>query len=60
MKNILALTVVVFSLVGGALTAQAEPQGFGIHYPEISGLTAGIQGSDVAENSFGIAYPELP
>lgn len=49
MKKLFALSVVLFSLVGGSVSAFAGGQ---------DGL--GVPTVDAPENAFGINYPELP
>ena len=49
MKKLFALSVVLFSLIGGSVSAFAGGQ---------DGL--GVSTVDAPENAFGINYPELP
>ena len=48
MKHIIKTAIIASSLVLGAGSALAAPEGFGIQYPE------------TFDNAHGITYPELP
>ncbi|GAA6211427.1 hypothetical protein NBRC116602_11680 [Hyphomicrobiales bacterium 4NK60-0047b] len=61
MKNIIALSVVLFALVGGSVSAFAgHGSPFGINNPETPQNTFGIQYPETFDNAHGISYPELP
>jgi len=60
MKKLFALSVVLFSLVGGSVSAFAGEAPFGIHYPEAPQNSFGIQYPETFDNAHGIEYPELP
>ncbi|GAA6211629.1 hypothetical protein NBRC116602_13700 [Hyphomicrobiales bacterium 4NK60-0047b] len=61
MKNIIALSVVLFTLVGGSVSAFAgDVSPFGINNPEAPQNTFGIQYPETFDNAHGITYPELP
>lgn len=60
MKNIIALSTVLFALVAGTMSAQANPAAFGIENPETVEKTFGIQYPETFDNAHGIDYPELP
>ena len=60
MKKLFALSVVLFSLVGGSVTAFAGNDAFGIQYPDVAENTFGIQYPETFDNAHGINYPELP
>lgn len=62
MKNLIALSVVVFALLGGSLSAHAGHQdAFGIPSGVVNPEnTFGIQYPETFDNAHGIHYPELP
>ena len=61
MKNIIALTAVLFVLVGGSVSAFAGSQdGFGIPSADAPENSFGIQYPETFDNAHGITYPELP
>ena len=61
MRNIIALSVVLFSLVGGSVSAWADnEQAFGDPSVVAPENTFGIQYPETFDNAHGITYPELP
>ena len=61
MKKLFALSIVLFSLVGGSVSAFADAQGFsGLPTSAETENTFGIQYPETFDNAHGINYPELP
>jgi hypothetical protein len=61
MKKLFALSVVLFSLVGGSVSAFAgDNSTFGIPVTGETENTFGIQYPETFDNAHGITYPELP
>ena len=60
MKNLFALSVVLFSLVAGSVSAFAGQSPFGIPVTGEIENVFGIQYPDSFDNAHGINYPELP
>ena len=61
MKKLFALSVVLFSLVGGSVSTLAgDLSPFGITNQEAPQNTFGIQYPETFDNAHGITYPELP
>ena len=61
MKKLFALSVVLFSIVGGSVSAFAgDLSPFGITNQEATENTFGIQYPETFDNAHGITYPELP
>ena len=64
MKKLFALSVVLFSLVGGSVSASADNlASAGFDKNVVSGEienTFGIQYPETFDNAHGITYPELP
>ncbi|MEP3475533.1 MAG: hypothetical protein ABJN57_04890 [Hyphomicrobiales bacterium] len=61
MKKLFALSVVLFSLVGGSVSAFADAKGFsGLPVAGETENTFGIQYPETFDNAHGITYPELP
>ena len=58
MKKLFALSVVLFSLVGGSVSAFADEHP--VFYPDSFKNTFGIQYPETFDNAHGINYPELP
>lgn len=60
MKKLFALSVVLFSLLGGSVSAFAGDTTFGIPVTGEIENTFGIQYPETFDNAHGINYPELP